>query len=132
MKKHILSILAFVVPTFPLGYIWHLVLFADYYKALEIYRADILIPFGVASMLIQGAAWSYIYSRLFAGEPVIKGAIKFATLATPLAWSYLVLVIGAKHRMTSVFDFVVIETAFTLLHYVIVSPLIALVYGRKS
>ena len=106
--------------------------FADYYKALEIYRADILIPFGVASMLIQGAAWSYIYSRLFAGEPVIKGAIKFATLATPLAWSYLVLVIGAKHRMTSVFDFVVIETAFTILHYVIVSPFIALVYARKS
>lgn len=37
-----------------------------------------------------------------------------------------------KKHMASVFDFVVIETAFTLLHYVIVSPLIAAVYARKS
>ena len=56
-----LGILAYVVPTFPLGYVWHLVLFKDYYEALAIYRADIVIPFGIVSMLIQGAAWSYLY-----------------------------------------------------------------------
>ena len=47
-----LGILAYVVPTFPLGYVWHLVLFKDYYEALAVYRADIVIAFGVAAMLI--------------------------------------------------------------------------------
>ena len=123
-----LGILGYVVPTFPLGYVWHLVLFKDYYEALAIYRADIVIPFGIASMLIQGAVWSYMYSRLFSGERLLAGAVKFAALAFPLAWSFLVLVIAAKHHMASVAGFVGIETAFTTLQYVVVSPMIALAY----
>ena len=127
-----LGILAFVVPTFPLGYVWHLVLFKDYYEALEIYRAHIVIPFGIASMLIQGAVWSYVYSRLFSSERVFAGAVKFAALDFPLAWSFLVLVIAAKHRMASVPGFIGIETAFTALQYLVTSPMIALAYSYKK
>ncbi len=132
MKKRIFAVLAYVLPTFPLGFFWHLTIFADYYKSLNVYRDDILIPFGIASMLIQGFIWSVLYERLFAGEPVLKGAIKFATLACPLAWSFLVLAVSAKHHMASVRGYVLIETAFVVVHYAIVSPLIAAVYTRKS
>lgn len=123
--RFLLGVLAYVVPTFPLGYVWHLVAFKDYYRALEIYRADMIIPFGLASMLIQGVVWAWLYTRLFAQERVIAGALKFAALAVPLAWTYLVLVIAAKHHMASVADFVKIETAFTALQFLIVSPLLA-------
>ena len=132
MKNRIFAVLAYVLPTFPLGFFWHLTIFADYYKSLNVYRDDILIPFGIASMLIQGFIWSVLYERLFAGEPVLKGAIKFATLACPLAWSFLVLAVSAKHHMASVRGYVLIETAFVVVHYAIVSPLIAAVYTRKS
>lgn len=131
--RFLLGVLAYILPTFPLGYVWHLVLFQDYYAALAVYRNDVIIPFGLASMLIQGTAWAYIYSRLFAGETLLRGAAKFAALAAPLAFSFLVLPIAAKHRMASVSGFVMIETAFTALQYLVVSPLIALAfgYGRK-
>ena len=132
MKKRIMAILAYVLPTFPLGFFWHLTVFADYYKSLNVYREDILIPFGIASMLIQGFIWSVVYERLFSGESILRGAVKFAALACPLAWSFLVIAVAAKHHMSSVSGYVQIETAFILVHYAIVSPLIAAVYSRKS
>lgn len=83
-------------------------------------------------MLVQGVIWSIVYERLFAGQPVVKGAVKFASLACPLAWSFMVLAVSAKHQMSSVSGFLFIETAFLLIHYLIVSPLIAAVYARRS
>jgi len=132
MKKHFLAVLAYMLPTFPLGYLWHLTIFAEYYKSLQVYREDIIIPFGIISMLIQGIIWSVVYKRLFAGEPILKGAMKFAVLACPLAWSFMVLSVGAKHQMSSVSGFLIIETAFILIHYLIISPLIAAVYRYKG
>jgi hypothetical protein len=132
MKKRILAILAYVLPTFPLGFFWHLTVFADYYKSLDVYREDIFIPFGISSMLVQGFIWSVIYERLFSGESILRGAAKFAALACPLAWSFMVVAVAAKHHMSSVAGYVQIETAFVLVHYAIVSPLIAAVYSRKG
>jgi hypothetical protein len=129
--RFLLAVLAYVIPTFPLGYLWHLTIFKDYYEALGVYRTDIIIPFGIASMVIQGIVWAFIYSRLFGGERVIAGAAKFAALAFPLAWSFLVLVIAAKHHMASVQGFVQIETAFTAIQYLVVSPLIALAFSYR-
>jgi hypothetical protein len=70
MTRRILAVLAYIVPTFPLGYFWHLTIFASHYKALDVYRDEIVIPLGFASMVIQGIVWSLLYERLFAGEPV--------------------------------------------------------------
>jgi hypothetical protein len=131
MKKRILAILAYVLPTFPLGYFWHLATFAEYYKSLEVYRDDLIIPLGICSMLVQGVAWSVIYERMFAGEPIWRGALKFAMLAAPIAWSFMVVAVAAKHRMASVAGFLLIETAFIAVQYAVVSPLIAAVYARK-
>lgn len=130
-RTFVLAVLAYVLPTFPLGYLWHLVLFRSYYDALQVYRTDIVIPFGILSMVIQGCAWAFIYARLFAGESVVRGAAKFMALAAPLAWSFLVIVIAAKHRMASVSGFVWIETGFTLLQYLVVSPLIAWAFSLQ-
>ena len=132
MKKHILAVLACMIPTFPVGFFWHLTIFADYYKSLHVYRDNIIIPFGILSMLIQGVIWSVVYRRLFAGEPILEGTLKFAALACPLAWSFMVLAVSAKHQMSSVSGFLTIETAFILIHYAIVSPLIAAVYARNK
>ena len=128
MNRRILGALAYIIPTFPLGYFWHLSTFAGYYKSLEIYRDEILMPLVLASMVIQGLVWSWLYERLFAGEPVARGAAKFAAIAFPIAWSFMVLAVGAKHHMSSVSGFLVIETAFLLVQYVVASPLIAYVY----
>ena len=132
MKRHLLAILAYMLPTFPLGYRWHLVTFANYYRSLQVYRDEILIPLGILSMLVQGVIWSLLYRRLFAGERVLQGAVKFAALAAPLAWSFMVVAVAAKHHMSSVSGYLLIETAFVATHYTIVSPLIAWAHADRS
>ena len=54
-RRFWLGIAAYLVPTFPIAFVWHLVLFEPNYRALQIYRADPIIPFGLAAMLIQMA-----------------------------------------------------------------------------
>jgi hypothetical protein len=130
--RFVLAALAYIIPTFPLGYFWHLEIFRHTYAMLAVYRADIIIPFGVVSMLIQGAIWAYLYWALFRNESVVAGAIKFAALAMPLAWSFMVLAVSAKHHMSSVSGFLTIETAFIAVQYVIVSPLIALAFSYRK
>lgn len=43
-----------------------------------------IIPFGIVSMLIQGGIWSVVYERLFSGETILKGALKFSFFGVPL------------------------------------------------
>ena len=132
MKRRLLGILAYLITSFPLGYYWHLTIFADYYKSLEVYRENIVIPLGFASMLIQGFIWSILYEQLLTKETVLRGAVKFAALAFPLAWSFMVLAVAAKHHMASVGGFVAIETVFLLVQYTVFSPLLALVYSHRD
>lgn len=131
-KNLILAVLAYMLPTFPLGYLWHLTIFADYYRELQVYREEVIVPFGVGAMLIQGVIWAILYRRLFGGTGVMEGAWKFASLAAPLSWSFMALAAAAKHQMTSPAAYLGIETCFILLHYAIVSPLIAAVYRKAE
>ena len=129
-----LSAAAYLVPTFPLGYFWHLTTFKTQYDRLEAYRPDVLIPFGLTSMLIQALLFAWLYPHLFntARANWLLSAAQFAGIFGLLAWSLAVLPVAAKYRMTSVSRFVKLETAFTFVHYVIVSPLIALAWRNPA
>ena len=128
-RRFWLAVLAYVVPTFPLGYLWHLAIFADQYHELAMYREQVIIPMGLASMLAQGVLFAWAYPRLF-GRLVDwkRGALGFGLFFGVLAWSFVVLPVAAKYRMASVPDFVALETAFTFLQFLVVSPCVALVY----
>ena len=130
-RSFLLSIAAYLVPSFPLGYFWHLVWFAPQYGQLDLYRADVIIPFGLAAMLVQATFFAWIYPRLFGDLDWKTGALRFGVLFATLAWSFLVLPVAAKYRMTSVPMFMMLETAFTALQYAVTAPLIALSWRRR-
>lgn len=129
-----LAALAYIVPTFPLGYFWHLSTFKQQYDALAMYRADMLIPLGLASMIIQGLLFAWLYPRLFstAREDWAASAIRFFLVFATLAWSFIVLPVAAKYNMTSVMGFIELETAFTLIQYAVTAPLIALAWRTPA
>jgi hypothetical protein len=127
-----LGMAAYLVPTFPIAFVWHLVLFEPSYHALQIYRADPIIPFGLASMIIQAVVFSWIFPRVFAGngDPVLKNGLLYGLGAGLLSWSFTTLAVAAKQPMTSISDYILLETAFTVLQFLIVGPLIALAYRK--
>lgn len=127
-----LGFAAYLVPTFPIAFVWHLVLFEQKYRALQIYRDEPVIVFGLGSMIIQGAIFSWLFPRVFApGDgAVLKNGLLYGLGAGLLSWSFTTLAVAAKNVMVSVPDYVLLETAFTILQFAIVGPLIALAYRR--
>lgn len=125
-----LSVLAYVLPSFPLGYVWHLVAFEDAYARLDLYRDEVIIPFGLASMLVQGLILAWMYPRLFSTrrEDWLASTVGFVGVFAPLAWSWTTLPVAAKYQMSSVGSFMLLETGFTILQFAITAPLIALAH----
>jgi hypothetical protein len=134
MTRFILGVLAYVLPTFALGFVWHLVLFKPAYDALAIYRSDVVIPLGLASILIQSVIFAAIYDRLFATRALafVPRALAYAALGAALSWSFTTLAVGAKNVMASVPGYLVIETAFTAIQWLIVAPLTVLAFRRPA
>jgi hypothetical protein len=125
-----LGVLAYLIPTFPIAYLWHLVVFASTYEALGIYRPDPNIPLGFASMVVQGAIFSWAYPRLFArrSRAVFRPGLAYGIALAVLSWSFTTLAVAAKNIMASVPLYIELETGFTLLQFAIVGPLIALAH----
>ncbi len=125
-----LGVAAYLVPTFPIAFVWHLVLFAPAYEALGIYRSDPIIPFGFASMVIQGVIFSWAYPRLFPGRgrTIFGAGLAYGLALAVLSWSFTTLAVAAKNIVGSVPIYLLLETGFTLLQFAIVGPLIALAH----
>ena len=134
MMRYGAAVLAYVVPTFLLGFVWHLVLFDGYYDRLAMYREDILIPLGLFSMLIQAFLFAWLYDKAFAGRPGgwLSRALFYAVIGSLLSWSFTTIAVAAKNVMTSVPDYLVIETAFTVVQWIMVGPLTALAFTLGS
>ena len=101
MKKSFsLAMLAYLLPTFPLGYAWHLVTFKDAYDRLDLLRAEVIIPFGLASMLLQAAIFAWAYPKLFSTrrDEWLASAARFAGIFATLAWSFAILPVAAKYK----------------------------------
>lgn len=133
-KKFWLGLIAYVVPSFPLAFAWHLTIFADNYAKLDLLRADPILPMGFATMLIQGAIFSWAYPRLFSTERPnwISSAAKAFLVFGLLVWSYAVLAVAAKTQMASVAQFLALETGWTLLQFAVTMPLLALVWRKAE
>jgi hypothetical protein len=132
-KRISFAALAYLAPTFALGFVWHLILFKSYYDALAIYRQDLIVPFGFLSMSIQAVLFAWIYERLFAAHtarPWLQRALAYAAFGAALSWSFTTIAVAAKNVMSSVPDYLLIETAFTAVQWAVVAPLTALALDR--
>lgn len=129
-----LAVLAYLLPTFPLGYFWHLRTFRARYDRLAVYRESMIIPFGLTSMALQALLFAWLYPRLFstARDAWLLSALQFGAIFGLLAWTFATLPAAAKYRMQSAREFLALETGFTVLHFLIVSPLVALAWRAAA
>jgi hypothetical protein len=134
MRRFTVGVLAYLVPTFALGFVWHLILFKNYYEALAIYRGDVIIPFGLLSMLIQGVIFAWIYVNAVAPRygSFRSRALVYGAIGAVLSWSFTTIAVAAKNVMSSVPDYLLIETAFTLVQWIMVAPLTVLAFMRPA
>ena len=134
MSDYLWPAAVYLLLTFPIAAIWHLVLFKAHYATLAIYRPDIIMPFGLLSMMVQAVAFAFVYERIFwrPAATVLSRGLSYAAFGGLLSWSFTTLAVAAKNVMTSVPDYLVIETAFTAVQWIIVGPLTALVCAAAT
>jgi len=126
-KRIAIGALCYLIPTFALGFVWHLVAFKGYYDALAMYRKDVIIPFGFLSMSIQAVLFAWIYARVFASRSdATARAFGYAAFGAVLSWSFTTIAVAAKNVMSSVPAYLLIESGFTLVQWLMVGPLTAL------
>lgn len=79
---------AYLIPTFPLDYFWHLKTSRTRYDQLEIYRAQVLIPLGLTSMIAQALLYAWLFPKLFDRSPTewLGSAARFGATFGLLAW----------------------------------------------
>ena len=127
----LLAALCYIVPTFPLGWIWHMTIFTERYKALQVYRDDPIPALGLSSMVVQGVIFAVAYVALIepmTGSWLVKAAV-YAGTGGLLSWSFTTLAWAAKARLTSLSEFFALETAFTAVQWIIVGVATALILG---
>ena len=134
MTRFVAGVLAYLVPTFILGFVWHLIFFKGYYEALAMYRGDVIIPLGLLSMAVQSAIFAWLYIQAFSRwhSQFWVRALAYGLIGAALSWSFTTLAVGAKNVMTSVPDYIAIETAFTLVQWIMVAPLTVLALRRGA
>jgi hypothetical protein len=121
---------AYLLPTFPIAFVWHLVLFRAGRSHLAGLprRSNHSVRVGLddnpGSDLFMG------FPRVFPGprRSFVIDVLLYGMAIGMLSWSFTTLAVAAKHPMTSTSDFFLLETAFAAVQFVIVGPLIALAH----
>ena len=132
MSQFWLGFLAYLAPLFPLAYVWHLKLLKPAYDRLELFRENVIVPFGFLSMAIQAAFFSWVFPKLFNSPDWVRNGVEFAMIFGLLGWSFMVLPVAAKYRMSSVRGFMLLESCFVALQFLVTGLLIALVYAPAT
>lgn len=131
LKKYGLAVLAYVVCTFLIAALWHLVLFKPVYDELAIFtRKEPLIPLGLVSMLMQGLILSYLYPLFAQGKYSVRTGASFGLLMGVLLVSSAVFAEAGKQNVTSLPTWLTLESVYYLLQFAVVGAVIGLIYTR--
>ncbi len=130
-RKFILATLIYAIVTMIHGFTWHFNFFPEVYARLGIYnREPPIIPLGFVSMLIQGLILAYLYPRYYRGGKPLAQGIKFGLVMGLFLFSVSTLANAAKIQVSSMSTWLLIQTAFHVIQFVVAGAGIGLVYGK--
>ncbi|HSF20201.1 MAG TPA: DUF1761 domain-containing protein [Vicinamibacteria bacterium] len=132
MKTLLLGTIAYLLVTFPLAFVWHLVAFKRIYDELGIFnRQEPIVALGFLVIVIQGLLLSYVYPIFRRSADWTKDGLKFGLIMGLFLWSSQVVAAAAKHEVTSLTAWLGIETIYFALQFTLVGLALGWVYGHK-
>ena len=123
---------SYLVITFAMGFVWHLVIFKELYAKLGIFTRidDPIIPLGFTAMLIQGAVLAYLYPLITKGGSPIPEGLKFGLLMGLFIASSAVIAEAAKQRVSSLPTWLIVESVYYIIQFSLSGVAIALIYAK--
>ena len=131
--KVLLGTIGYLLVTFPLAFVWHLVLFKETYERLGSYsRKEPIIAFGFGAILLQGVLLSLVYPQLCKGKSLVAGALKFAILMGGYHWTVHVLAEAAKQSIEPLSAWFSLETTYLAIQFLLGGFLFAWIYRNQD
>ena len=128
-KKIATGTLCYLLITFPLAYVWHLVFFKQTYQDLGYFtREEPIVAFGFGAILLQGILLSLIYPFLCQGLCITRGTIKFVAVMGGYHWTMHVLAAAAKHKIEPLSLWFSLETSYLLIQFIAGGICLSLIY----
>ena len=131
-KKYIFATFAFIIVGFIMAFVWHLVIFKSTYEALKIYSIEPIIALGFTSFILEGLAFVYVFEFFRRGQkPLQEGLIFGLVVYGVIMGGVGVLAEGAKHAVTSLSTWLIIESAFYIITGAVLGMVVGLIYGKS-
>ena len=131
MKRHVLTVIAFVAATFITQAISHFGVNADHYATIQHIRTEPLLQFGVLAMLIQGSILSVLYAKTSNSPHTVISAVGFSWLMGGFLVSYIAFSEAAKYTVPSVTSWIGVEMASGFVQFTVFGILLGFVYRDR-
>ena len=132
LKKISLGILAFMLVSFAVQAMSHFVINAEYFTEIEIIRKEPIMTLGIATMFIQGAVLSCLYSILSKNGSSVGKGIVYGILMGIFLVSYIALVEPSKYTVPSVSEWIAVESIAGFIQFTLFGLLLGLLYSKGN
>ena len=128
MMKIILGALAYIIPSMPWGYFWHLRVFKKSYEKWQFFGLNPSVPLAFIAMVIQGTILSVLYARLPIEHASVVNVFTFVSIMGIFFWSRVVVPSMASNAPSRTLGFFFLETAYLVGQYALFGALLCVVY----
>lgn len=128
-KNLIFSAIGFILITFSLAPLWHIILFEEQYQQTGLYSGNPNYIIGFITIITQSIVLSVTFHYLYLKLKIPP--YKFILFAGLFLWSMQVLAVLAKSEMTNPRWFFVMETVFIIIQLGLFIILLKIIYKVK-
>ncbi|MEW5914830.1 MAG: hypothetical protein AB1762_00425 [Gemmatimonadota bacterium] len=126
------TVLAYIACTFGVQGVSHFVVNADHYAAIAIMRTEPIVPMGIASMVIQGTIFGFLFPAFNRGRRAIGNGLVFSWSIGAFLASYIALGEAGKYGVPSIASWVVVEVAAAAAQFTLFGIALGLLHRQHA
>jgi len=132
LKLQIITAFVYILITFTLAFIWHLVLFPSFYDRIGYFGdEEPIIALGMLTILIQGVLFAYAYPFFQKSGSSTRDAARITMVFTLHTAAIHILAAAAKHHAPATWEWFLFEGLFFLTQFVITTTAFSLLHASK-
>lgn len=124
-KRNSMLFISYIIVTFVLAYIWHLVIFGNAYAELGIasLRPEPIFQFGLLAIIVHAAVFTYFFAQFFEPKATLAHALKLSLGLGAVITAYAAFSVPAKFEIEPASHYIWLEFVFGVIHYSVIGVL---------